>query len=385
MPRALIAFDKFKNSLRASEACRIAGSVFRAAGWEVEECPLTDGGEGFAEILTSAAGGEWRKVDVVGARGARIPAGFGLIEIDALPGSAIQRLEREVGSGSVAIVEMPLASGLAQLAASERDPWFATSFGTGELVAVAAEAGAKCIVLGVGGSATNDLGIGALAALGICPVDSSGESSGLPIPKIWGHIAGFRGGPPRDFPAVRIACDVANPLLGPRGCSATYGPQKGLRPEDVPAMESAAARMAQLLCRHFGKSEDLARVPGGGAAGGIAFGFLCAFDARLVSGADLVSDWLDLGSKLRLADIVVTGEGRFDSTSLEGKGPGALLREASARGIPAIVLPGSAESGLRVWPGVEVRPITPPGLPLEEALGRAGEFLERAASGFLSQ
>jgi glycerate kinase len=142
-------------------------------------------------------------------------------------------------------------------------------------------------------------------------------------------------------------------------------------------MEAAAERMAGLLCDHCGKARDLVRMPGSGAAGGIAFGLMCAARARLIPGADLVAAWLDLGRRMAAADVIITGEGRFDASSLQGKGPGGLVARAVAQGKPALVFCGSAVKGLKVPPEVGIHPISPEDLPLAEALARASEFLEK--------
>lgn len=381
MPRVLIAFDKFKNSLSAGEACAVAGEALgrRHPGWELDICPLADGGEGFGKILTESAGGEWREVVVTGPRGEPVRVGYGLVRAGSIPASARELMQVSLAPDDIlGVVEMSLASGLAQLPMSRRDPWLAESTGTGELISAAAAAGAKAILLGIGGSATNDLGLCALSALGLEALDRAGDVVDPPTPSRWKEIVSFRGSVA--LPALFFACDVTNPLLGPLGCSAVYGPQKGLRPEDVSIMDESAARIAGLLCEHFGKPHDLVDAPGAGAAGGIGFGFHCAADARFLSGAGLVSGWLDLGVRIERADIVITGEGRFDASSLHGKGPGELAVRASAMGKRVYVFSGSAEEGLATPAGVEICPITPSGMPLEEAISRTGELLAAAVS-----
>lgn len=379
MPRVLVAFDKFKNSLSAEDACAVAAEVLarRHSDWALDLCSLTDGGEGFGTILTESAGGKWREATVTGPCGEPVRAGFGLVR--SIPASARELMQVSSAPGDIlGVIEMAIASGLAQLPLSRRDPWHAESTGTGELIAAAAAAGAKAILLGIGGSATNDLGLCALSALGLEALDREGRVVDPPIPARWREIVSFRGSVA--LPALLFACDVSNPLLGPAGCSAVYGPQKGLQQEDIGVMDDGAARIAGLLCDHFGKSHDLVSTPGAGAAGGIGFGFLCAADARFLSGADLVSGWLDLTARIDRADIVITGEGRFDASSLYGKGPGELAMRASAMGKKVFIFPGSAEEGLSFPGGVAVCPITPSGMPLEEALSRAGELLAAAVS-----
>ena len=240
--------------------------------------------------------------------------------------------------------------------------------------------GARAILLGVGGSATHDLGLGALGALGLRFLDAHGAPLFPPTTSAWGHIDRLAGHVPAAFPPLRLACDVANPLLGPSGAAATYAPQKGLAPADLPALESATGRMAALLSAHCGQPPSLATAPGAGAAGGIAFGLRTAARAQLVPGWALVHDWLDLDSRIAAADLVVTGEGRFDATSLSGKGPGALALAAAAAGKRVIIFAGSlGQLPAAALPlGIAFHAISPSALPLATALSRAPELLAAA-------
>ncbi len=373
MTRVLLAFDKFKDALTAQQVGEVVAAALREQqpGWVLDLAPLSDGGEGFATILTQAAGGREVTFMATGPRGERRPAEFGLVPVPAIPAGARARLHLPAVSApgaTVAVIEMAAISGLALLPQEQRDPWQTTTFGTGELMREAADTGAVAILLGVGGSATNDLGLGALAAMGMTPVDEQGAAIG-PTPERWSRIAGFTGRIPATFPPVYIACDVTNPLLGPRGAAAVYGPQKGLLTADHARLESESARLADLLCRHCGQAPALKDVPGAGAAGGIAFGLMTAAGAKLLPGFDLVSAWLDLETKLAKADIVITGEGRFDESSLEGKGPGAVAARALARGKKVHVFAGQVTAAAR--PGLALHAITPPGTPLAQALREA--------------
>ncbi len=369
--RVLVAFDKFKGALGAGAACAAAAAALQAKhpDWIIDPCPLTDGGEGFCETLTAAVHGRLEFAQVSGPRGGKVRAPTGHVAWRDIPAAVRARLtsgnhEPEI-ENSLAVIGLASASGFELLPADRRDPWHTSTLGTGEQLRAAAQAGVAAILLGVGGSATNDLGLGALAANGL-------KLDGLPTPATWPQISRLEGRV--DLPPVFIACDVTNPLLGPAGATATFGPQKGLRPADLPRLEAEMARMAALLCAACGRSLALADTPGTGAAGGIPFGLMVAADARLVPGFDLVSDWLDLPARLAAADLVLTGEGRFDATSLGGKGPGSLLREARRLGKPVHVFAGSL--------GVPVdeahHAITPPGLPLTEALPRTAELLSAA-------
>jgi len=238
-------------------------------------------------------------------------------------------------------------------------------------------------LLGVGGSATNDVGLGALAALGWRVETAAGESLAVPYPHHWTKIS--RLDPPAVPPPVlRIACDVNNPLLGPRGATAVFGPQKGLRPADFDALEAGVARVATLIADAAGRS-GLTTAPGAGAAGGIAYGLLTAAGAKLVPGFDLVEEWLDLDAKLTGADLVITGEGRFDESSLEGKGPGSLATRAAAAGKPVWIFAGSVERPATINDRWRIRAITPAGTSLPDALAQAGPNLTRTVAQALAE
>lgn len=381
--RVLLAFDKFKDSLSARDACAFAAAALREKhrDWTLDLCPLADGGEGFAEILTAAAHGQLVGTSVTDPLGDIVQAQIGVVPCENIPAAARALLpappERSRTKPTVAVIEMASASGLALLEPDERDPWQASTTGTGELIRTAAELGAAAILLGVGGSATNDLGLGALAVLGLRFETARGETVFPPIPASWREINRISGGITPPLPPIRIACDVANPLLGPRGAAAVYGPQKGLRAADLPRLDHESARLALLLCGHCGRPDRLMEAPGTGAAGGISFGFMAAAGAQLLPGFDLVSAWLDLETRLAAADLVITGEGRFDDSSLEGKGPGAVAARALALGKPVHVFAGAA-TATTAPPNLILHSITPADLPLERALPQGALLLARA-------
>ncbi|AHF91827.1 glycerate kinase [Opitutaceae bacterium TAV5] len=389
--RILIAPDKFKHSLTAPRACEVIAEALRGRHpeWSLDSCPLTDGGDGFCDILTQAVGGRRVAVRVEGPRGKGTDAGFGIVSVSSLRPEIRRRLGLAGDAGNdatVALVDLASASGIVLLPPEQRDPWRASTFGTGQLLQEAMRAKPAVIVLGIGGSATGDLGIGALAALGLEFTDTDGRplspsSCGL-APAHWEKIrsvrapAGFR---PAGWPPVFIACDVTNPLLGPDGAAAVYGPQKGLAPADIPAMDAAAARMARLLCAFAGRPLALADTPGTGAAGGTAFGLLCVAGperVRIVPGNEFVSAWLDLDARIAAADLVITGEGSYDASSLSGKGPGALVARARELGKPVHVFCGRADTVTGADAGVHA--ITPPGMPLEQALRESAANLAQA-------
>ncbi|MEO5959269.1 MAG: glycerate kinase, partial [Opitutaceae bacterium] len=250
-----------------------------------------------------------------------------------------------------------------------------TSIGTGELIRLAtAQQEIAAILLGVGGSATSDLGLGALAALGLEFRSAEGGLVHPPIPARWDEIARIAGGIAPGLPPIRIACDVTNPLLGPNGAAAIYGPQKGLRAVDFPRLDASAGRLARLLCRHNAQPDSLRDTPGAGAAGGISFGLVATAGAKLLPGFDLVTAWLDLERRLAAADLVITGEGRFDDSSLSGKGPGAVAARALALGKTAHVFAGAVTvSSTRA--NLFTHAITPGGTTLADALRDAPENL----------
>jgi glycerate kinase len=379
--RVLVAFDKFKDSIPAPRACAVAAEAIASArgGWELDECPLSDGGEGFADILTRSAEGTLRRVEATGPRGGWVAASLGLVSVESIPDAARVMMGAAAArpGSSVAVVEMASASGLALLAPEMRDLLRASSVGTGQLLLAAAATGARAILLGIGGSATHDLGLGALGAMGVRYADASGQSLDPLVPADWPSLELISGRIPGAFPSILIACDVENPLLGTRGALAVYGRQKGLRPEDGAALEAETARVAAKVCRYFGRSEELVEVPGAGAAGGIAFGLMAAAKAKLLPGFGLVSSWIDLDDRLSAADMVVTGEGRFDGSSLSGKGPGTVVRRALAQGKLVHVFAGEIALDRKI-PGLLAHAISPPGMPLAQALVEAPTLLSEA-------
>ncbi len=370
--RALIAFDKFKDALGAPAACAAAA---RGLGIAVQTdlCPLADGGEGFCEIFTKAAGGEIREATVTGPLGALVEAKWGLVRYDKLPAAArallpIENRESKIENPTtVAVVELAQASGLALLPPEQRDPWFTTTRGTGELIKLAAEQGAAAILLGVGGSATHDVGAGALTALGLEFQREDGSAIANPVPDTWPMLVKVGGTVRAGLPPVFVACDVTNPLMGTFGAASVFAPQKGLREEDFTRLEYMTGRVAAMLCAQAKKHPLLCETPGAGAAGGIAFGLHCAIDAKLVPGFDLFAAWFDLDARLRAADVVLTGEGRFDDSSLSGKGPGAIARRALELGKKVHVFAGQVAVTEKPA-GLQLHAITPSSAELASAL-----------------
>ena len=379
--RILVAFDKFKDALGAEEACQLVARALQESmpAPDLDLCPLTDGGEGFSRILTRAAGGKLHRVGVTGPLGSSVNGEFGLVPKKNLTSAVRSRLGIPADAeGRVGIVDMASASGLALLSAGERNPWKTTSQGTGELLVAAASQGADLLLLGIGGSGTSDLGLGCLQALGLRASNRDGqEMKDLP-PDRWQEIDQMTGSCTSGFPGIRVACDVTNPLLGERGAVRVYGPQKGLPPRDLERLEAVTAMTARRLLKLTERGEECLEIPGTGAAGGIGFGLMVFAGAQLVPGSELVSAWLDLPRRIQAADVVLTGEGRFDRSSLEGKGPAALVNRALAAGKKVHVFAGSVEPGLKIPEGLAIHVLSPSGLPLQKALPQTGERLAQA-------
>lgn len=396
----LLAFDKFKGSLTAEEAVDTAARAIRQQQPDatVLPAPLTDGGEGFAAVFATAMGAELHEVEVPGPLFSPVKARFATIPLDQLPRSARDLLDLPdlPPSSTIAFAEMASASGYQQVPEPDRDPFQTTSFGTGRLLQEAARAGAGAIVLGIGGSATNDCGAGALEAFGALFYDRDLQPVTSVSPAKFSQIAsvGSTSHHMTDFPPVRIACDVTNPLLGPHGATAVYGPQKGLKPQDADRLERSMHRMASRILGLYGRDparweQDMAE-PGSGAAGGIGFALRQALpDTRFLPGFSLIAACLDLARKATFADVVFTGEGRFDTSSLSGKGPVGLLR-LLPDGSRAVLLAGSLEEKAVAalqseLPGLSLsmHAISDPDWPIETALARAPGALSAAVQSHL--
>ena len=330
--KILVAPNAFKESLSAIDAARsIAKGVRKGLpGARVIKIPIADGGDGTLEAVISGTGGQILKARVTGPLGNRITAEYGI-----------------TGDGRTAVIEMSRASGLALVPPARRNPMFTTSFGTGQLIREALNRGAGQIVLGIGGSATVDGGIGALQALGVSFLDRKGKPVGyggrglLAIERIeLSHL-------PSVLKQVEIlvACDVDNPLTGPKGAAAVFGPQKGATANMVRQLDHGLGRLAVLIARITGK--QFARIPGTGAAGGIAGSLLGLLGAKLRPGSELVFDLLQLDRIVPEMDWVITGEGQIDFQTQFGKGPGMLAKLAGRHGVPVVGIAGSIASDAR--------------------------------------
>lgn len=328
----VVAPAPFKGALSASEAARAlaAGVRLAATGVETRLVPVADGGEGTLDALVAAAGGRRRSFDVEDPLGRPVPAQIGLLP------------------GGTCVVELAQASGYERLIDGERDPEATSTYGTGQLIRAALDFEPERIVVSVGGSATTDGGLGLLRALGARLLDGGGrELAGRGDDM--GHVAAIdRAGLDPRLAAVGIdvACDVRNPFHGPSGAAAVFGPQKGATPEAVARLDAGLAVLAAVFTRESGV--DVQAIPGAGAAGGAAGGLAAILGARVVWGADLVCDAVGLPAALEGAALCITGEGRLDEQTLQGKAPTAVAAACRDAGVPCVGVCGE----LRLLPGL---------------------------------
>ena len=378
--RILAAFDKCKDSFSAEDLCALVRKRInkRSQDISVRCLPQTDGGEGFVSILTLAKGGELRTVEALDSLGRNRPVSIGLLAIEGLSEEVIGLL-RLPPKGKIALIEMASIVGLADLKAEERNPWKTATVGVGECLRECREWGVSAILLGIGGSSTNDMGLGALNSLGVRFLDENNNSIDFPSPETWDSIHSVDSSALLSLPPMTIACDVRNPLLGVNGATVQFGPQKGLRIEDKETMEGKMTEMARFLEQSFPDAKGRGGLPGMGAAGGIGFGLSLACGVSMTGGFSLVSKWFELESEIAGSDLVLTGEGRFDETSLAGKAPCEILRMAEKKGKRCVLLAGSvqADAALRFREGnplAEIHAFGREELSLEENLARAEEF-----------
>jgi len=352
--KIVVAMDSFKGCLSSQEAGEaVRRGILRAVpAAETMVLPLADGGEGTAQALSQALQGESVRLTVTGPLGEPVSAGY-------------------FRAGSTAVMEMAQAAGLPLVPVEKRNPMHTTSRGVGELIAHAAEHGCRDFIIGIGGSATNDGGMGMLSALGLRFLDRDGRV----LPGCGGDLGRVSSIDDKGLLPVlrdcrfRIACDVDNPLCGPRGASAVYGPQKGLTPEGVLLMDKAMSHYAHITANY--SNINYVNYKGAGAAGGLGFAFLSWLDGELLRGAELVMDATGLREALRGADFIITGEGRMDAQTAMGKAPAAAAVLAREEGCVVLGLCGSV-SGSRSVPGMDcVFPIQPGPVSLEEAMDPA--------------
>jgi len=367
LKKVVIAPDSFKESLSALEVAEAIERGFRQIFPQVQyvKLPMADGGEGTVDSMVAATGGEIVTVAVTGPLGQPVQAFYGLL-----------------GEGETAVIEMAAASGLHLAPKAQRDPRMTTSYGTGELIQAALDRGVKTIILGIGGSATNDGGAGMMQALGARLLDENRQAlppGGAALAQL--AYIDLSGVDPRlQQVSITAACDVDNPLCGANGASAVFGPQKGATPEMVTQLDAALRHYGTLLEQATGR--EVINAPGAGAAGGMGAALLGMLNARLRPGIEIVIETLQLEEALRDADLVITGEGRLDSQSIHGKTPIGVARVAKRFGLPVIGIAGSLSKDYKVvhQHGIDAAfSVLDRVVSLEEALAEAADNLEVTA------
>ncbi len=369
--KIVLAPDSFKESMTAKEACDAMERGIKKVLPEAEciKVPMADGGEGTVQSLIDATDGELVEVSTIAPLGNEIKASFGLL-----------------GGGQGAVIEMASASGLHLIPLEKRNPLVTTSYGTGVLIKEALNRGVNNILIGIGGSATNDGGAGMLQALGVKLLDEAG----MELPFGGGALDSLKtidlqNLDKRIFETnIQVACDVTNPLIGKNGASAVFGPQKGATEEMVEKLDKNLAHFAEVIKKELGI--DIAEVPGGGAAGGLGASLKAILKAELKSGVELVVEYTSLKEKLQGAAYVFTGEGSIDSQTINGKTPFGVAKAAKEKGIPVIAFAG------RIGPGSEmlynhginsIIGILPEAMDINKALIDGKENLERAADSIM--
>ncbi len=328
--KIIIAPDSFKESLSALEVASAIESGFKEVFSEADylKLPIADGGEGTVDALVAATGGHLVEAEVTAPLGNRISARYGVC-----------------GDSRIAVIEMAAASGLMLVPPEQRNPLLTTSYGTGELIRHALDSGYKHFIIGIGGSATNDAGVGMLQALGVQFLDGVGKELGVggAVLEMLERID-ISGLDPRIADScIEVACDVTNPLTGDNGASAVFGPQKGATAEMVERLDKCLARFATVVRRDLG--QDIADCPGAGAAGGMGGALLAFLGAKLKPGVTIVLDAIGFEEQVKDADLVITGEGRIDGQTVYGKAPAGVAKLASCHGVPVIAFAGSLGDG----------------------------------------
>ena len=361
--KILIAVDSFKGSIDAKNACAAiaAGVLQTLPGAQVTQVPISDGGEGFLHAVVSVAGqGEIIETRCLDPLGRVISASFGRI-------------------GDTAVIEAAEANGLDLVPQDKRDPDYTTTFGVGMLIKAALDAGLKKIVIGVGGSATNDGGVGMAQALGISFTDGFGRQ--LPFGgKYLGRLAGIdisrMDGRVLDA-QITVACDVENPLCGHDGAAYIYAAQKGATPKQIKSLDAGLKRLGKLIKADLG--QDIANIAGAGAAGGLAGGLVAFVNAKLSSGANTVLDAAGFDDKLKECDFVITGEGKLDKQTLKGKAVSAVAARAAGFEKPAFAIVGDCDG--TQMPGIaQIIKLVDLAKDKDEAIKNPEQYLRQAAN-----
>lgn len=366
--KIVIAPDSYKESLSAMDVAVAIENGFRRVmpDADIVKLPMADGGEGTVQSLVDATGGQIITVNVTGPLGNEVEGFFGLM-----------------GDGKTAVIEMAAASGLHLVPPSQRNPLVTTSFGTGELIKAALEHGATHLIVGIGGSATNDGGAGMAQALGVKLLDKEGNAIGLgggALEHI--HTIDCSGIDSRLAEVkLEVACDVDNPLCGEKGASAIFGPQKGATPSMVMKLDANLSQYADVMNTELGR--DVKNSAGAGAAGGMGAALMGIFNADLRPGINIVMDAVNLSEHLKDADLVITGEGRMDSQTVHGKTPMGVARCAKQFNLPVIGIAGCVSNDVDVVHehGIDaVFSVVPRSVSLEEALREGAVNVENTAA-----
>ncbi len=367
MRKIIIAPDSFKGSLTAKEAadCIEKGIIKVIDKVDIVKVPMADGGEGTVQSLVDATKGKIINVEVCGPLLKKVNAFYGIL-----------------GDKKTAIIEMAAASGLTLITEKERNPLKTTTYGTGQLIKHALDMGCSDIIIGIGGSATNDGGAGALTALGVKFLDKQGQEIGLGGGNLISlHHIDVCGLDKRlKDCSITVACDVDNPLCGPKGASAVFGPQKGADDKMVEVLEQSLLIFAKVIKRDMGI--DIKDIPGAGAAGGMGGGLLAFLNAKLKKGIDIAIETTDLENKMKDVDLVFTGEGMIDYQTVYGKTPYGVAKLANKYDIPVIAIVGSIGKGeetLYDHGFYSVFSIVDKPVSLDEAMANAAILLEKTA------
>ncbi|MCM3541779.1 glycerate kinase [Priestia megaterium] len=370
--KIVIAPDSFKESLTALRVCEAVEKGIKAhfPNAKISKVPMADGGEGTVQSLVDATGGEIIQTRVTGPLGKAVEAFYGIL-----------------GDGKTAVIEMAAASGLHHVPVDKRNPLITTTRGTGELILKALDHKVKHIIIGIGGSATNDGGAGMAKALGAKLLDANGaemkEGGGsldqlvsIDLTNLDSRLAEVK---------VEVACDVDNPLTGETGASAVFGPQKGATPNMVKQLDHNLAHYAAVIEKEM--DIHIQDVPGAGAAGGLGGGLLAFLSAELKPGVDIVIEATQLESYIKVADLVITGEGRIDGQTIYGKTPIGVAKTAKKHSVPVIAIAGSIGAGSEAVyeHGISALfSVVPGAVDLSEALEKADENIERTAKNVAS-
>ena len=370
--KIVIAPDSFKESLTALHVCEAVEKGIKAhfPDVEISKVPMADGGEGTVQSLVDATGGDIIQARVTGPLGKEVEAFYGIL-----------------GDGNTAVIEMAAASGLHHVSVDKRNPLITTTRGTGELILKALDHKVKHIIIGIGGSATNDGGAGMAKALGAKLLDANGaeikegggslaQLASIDLTNLDSRLAEVK---------VEVACDVDNPLTGETGASAVFGPQKGATPDMVKQLDRNLAHYAAIVGKEMGI--HIQSIPGAGAAGGLGGGLLAFLSAELKPGVDIVIKATELESYIKNADLVITGEGRIDGQTIYGKTPIGVAKTAKKHSVPVIAIAGSIGAGSEAVyeHGISsLFSVVPGAVTLQEALEKADENIERTAKNVAS-